>query len=223
MFCYTINITIIKLGSDTMEENLISKKELLDLTGISYGQLYRWKRKNLIPEDWFIKKSSFTGQETFFPKDKILERIDKIKNMKDDLSLDDLAAVFSPVLADVALTREELLSKNIASQMSIDIYEGFHGETKVFPFEKILYAGLLESFLHSGEIGLEEGKLMLQTMESLYKNFEGRNCEILLIRKFGVATCFLALVPNEMYFETGAKLVLKVNISKVIEELKLKL
>ena len=34
-----------------MDETLISKKELLDLTGISYGQLYRWKRKGLIPED----------------------------------------------------------------------------------------------------------------------------------------------------------------------------
>lgn len=49
-----------------MDEKLISKKELLRLTGISYGQLYRWKRKNLIPEEWFIRKSTYTGQETFF-------------------------------------------------------------------------------------------------------------------------------------------------------------
>ncbi len=61
-----------------MEEELISKKEILDITGISYGQLYRWKRKELIPEEWFIKKSSYTGQETFFPKEKILDRINKI-------------------------------------------------------------------------------------------------------------------------------------------------
>ncbi|MFZ7625597.1 DUF4004 family protein, partial [Bacillus cereus] len=50
-----------------MSTDLISKKDLLELTGISYGQLYRWKRKNLIPEDWFVRKSTFTGQETFFP------------------------------------------------------------------------------------------------------------------------------------------------------------
>ncbi len=29
---------------ETMEENLITKKELLEITGISYGALYRWKR-----------------------------------------------------------------------------------------------------------------------------------------------------------------------------------
>jgi DNA-binding transcriptional MerR regulator len=97
-----------------MDNELISKKELLELTGISYGQLYRWKRKKLIPEDWFVKKSSFTGQETFFPKEKILDRIKKIKNMKDDLSLDDIAEMFSPELSDILLEKEELVkSRNI--------------------------------------------------------------------------------------------------------------
>ena len=101
-----------------MEQNIISKKELLDLTGISYGQLYRWKRKNLIPEEWFIKKSSFTGQETFFPKDKILERIGKIMNMKEDLSLDDIASYVSPNPVTVALSKDELKERNIVSEIT---------------------------------------------------------------------------------------------------------
>lgn len=65
---------------------LISKKDLLVQTGISYGQLYRWKRERLIPEEWFIKQPSFTGQETYFPKDKILTRIRAIQELKDPLS-----------------------------------------------------------------------------------------------------------------------------------------
>jgi DNA-binding transcriptional MerR regulator len=210
-------------GGDYVEENLISKKELLELTGISYGQLYRWKRKNLIPEDWFIKKSSFTGQETYFPKNKILERVDKIINMKEDLSLDDLAEVFSPVPTDVSLSKEELLAKNIVSLMSIEIYENYHGETRVYSFESILYIGLLERLLNSGEVGLEEGKLILKTMEENFNKFDGRPCEIILLRKFGVAICFLASSPNEIYIEASAKLVFKVNINKEIEDLKLKL
>ena len=74
----------------------ISKKELLQETGISYGQLYRWKRQNLIPDAWFVKQASFTGQETFFPRERILERIHSILNMKDIYSLEELAAVFAP-------------------------------------------------------------------------------------------------------------------------------
>ena len=74
-----------------MEQELISKKELLERYGISYGALYRWKRKGLIPEDWFIKKATVTGQETFFPKTLICERVEMIMGQKDDLSLDELA------------------------------------------------------------------------------------------------------------------------------------
>ncbi len=33
------------------------------------------------------KKISFTGQETFFPRDKILERIELILSMKEETSL----------------------------------------------------------------------------------------------------------------------------------------
>lgn len=78
-----------------MEQELISKKELLEKYAISYGALYRWKRKGLIPEDWFIKKSTVTGQETFFPRELVCERIELIKKQKDDISLDKLSDHFS--------------------------------------------------------------------------------------------------------------------------------
>ena len=78
-----------------MEQELISKKELLEKYAISYGALYRWKRKGLIPEDWFIKKSTVTGQETFFPRELVCERIELIKKQKDDISLDELSNHFS--------------------------------------------------------------------------------------------------------------------------------
>ena len=78
-----------------MEQELISKKELLGLYGISYGALYRWKRKGLIPEDWFIKKSTVTGQETFFPRKLICERMELIQKQKDDTSLEELSKQFS--------------------------------------------------------------------------------------------------------------------------------
>ena len=78
-----------------MEQELISKKDLLELYEISYGALYRWKRKGLIPEDWFIKKSTVTGQETFFPKALICERVELIKQQKEDVLLDELSKQLS--------------------------------------------------------------------------------------------------------------------------------
>lgn len=72
-------------------EDLISKRELLEHYGISYGALYRWKRLGLIPEDWFLKKSTSTGQETFFHRGQICPRIESILSRPDALSLEEMA------------------------------------------------------------------------------------------------------------------------------------
>lgn len=75
-------------------EELISKKEVLAKYGISYGALYRWKRMGLLPEDWFIKQSTPTGQETFFPKERICQRMEEILAQKNEGSLEALANAY---------------------------------------------------------------------------------------------------------------------------------
>ncbi|MBU3092158.1 YhbD family protein [Clostridium sp. CM028] len=206
-----------------MDKELITKKELLEVTNVSYGQLYRWKRKSLIPEEWFIKKSSYTGQETYFPREEILDRIEKIINMKGDASLDDLAQMFSPQLADVFLNESELLKKKIVTKQTLTMYKNIYGEIKTFSFKKILYISLLEKSLVSGNVSLEESKLIIETLEGNYKSLEGKNCEMIFLRKFGMALCFLITVPNEVYIEKDAKIVLRLNISQCIEDLKIKI
>ena len=73
MFYYNINVTMFREVFI-----MISKKDLLKKMNISYGQLYRWKREELIPENWFMKLSVSSGQETFFEEDLIIPRISKI-------------------------------------------------------------------------------------------------------------------------------------------------
>lgn len=79
---------------DYIEEGLISKRDLLQKYDISYGALYRWKRKGLIPDEWFVKKATVTGQETFFPEKLICPRMESILQLKDEFSLDELSAQF---------------------------------------------------------------------------------------------------------------------------------
>lgn len=227
MLCYDdfinkINYLTIEGNKAMEDENLISKKELLEITDISYGQLYRWKRKKLIPENWFIKKSTFTGQETFFPKDKILDRVEKIKNFKEDVSLDELANIFSPNLSKVFLEENYILNHHIVSQATINLYKCTHEESHGFYFNELLFMNVTDKFLKSGKASLEEGKLIIDTLEKNYENFDGRYCDVVLIRKFGIAICFLMLIPNEIYVEAEAELVLKVNAGECLEELKTK-
>jgi hypothetical protein len=206
-----------------MDEELISKKDLLKETGISYGQLYRWKRKNVIPEEWFIKKASFTGQETFFPKQRILDRINKIKDMKEDLSLDDLAEKFSPQPSSLIMSEQELSERNIVMVNTINIYKSVRGDVTKYDFDNILFMCIMEKFLMSGEVSFDEAKGILGNLEENYGKFKGRDCEIIFIRKFGIGICIILPLLEELYIESTAKLVLKVNIGKFIEELKIKL
>ncbi|MGG0152589.1 YhbD family protein [Bacillus mycoides] len=206
-----------------MITDLISKKDLLELTGISYGQLYRWKRKNLIPEDWFVRKSTFTGQETFFPKEKILERIDKIQTMKEDLSLDELANMFSPSVTEILLAKEDLIRKEITSEPVLQFFMEQTNKMADFQFADILYVYVLEELLQSGDVSLEEGKMVLQVLRENYEAIKHKNCDLVIIRKLGISTSFLVSSVEDLIFEKGTKIVLRVAIMKYTEALKTKL
>lgn len=206
-----------------MSEELISKKDLLELTGISYGQLYRWKRKDLIPEDWFIRKSTFTGQETFFPKEKILKRIDKIQTMKENLSLDELADMFSPNVTDLQLTRDELLKRNIVSTTVVDFYLEQEKGNLQFDFPRMLEVFVLEKLLQSGEINLDEGKILLQVLKDNRALIKQKSGELVITRKLGVSSCLLLIHSEAFHFEKGTKIVTHLSLMTCMEEMKSKL
>ena len=110
--------------------DMISKKELLKETGISYGQLYRWKREKLIPDAWFEKQSSFTGQETFFPRTLILERIHFILTHKDEYSLTELRNLLSPDADSRSYSLMDVATLPNA-QRSAQLYAGMTGCNRI--------------------------------------------------------------------------------------------
>ena len=122
------NVTKERRNSNTME-NLISKKEVLEKYEISYGALYRWKRMGLIPEEWFVKKSAVTGQETFFVRDAICERIETILRLKDRLSLEEIA--------------EQL--KNSETQGALMLEIVWQGGKEKIPLDKIISLSVFNS------------------------------------------------------------------------------
>jgi hypothetical protein len=208
-----------------MEEDLISKKDLLDLTGISYGQLYRWKRKQLIPEEWFIRKSTFTGQETFFPRKMILARIDNIVSMKDDLSLDELADKLSsaPLINKAAVSGEELLERNIVSSLVLDRFGKHLIAEEKYTIEEVMYLFAVDSLLSRGDMNLEEGDLLFRTLQENSARLEGKAWELFFVRKMGVTSFFLAFAPAELIFDEGVRLVSRITVENLMEQLRGKL
>ena len=166
MFCYIISITkhcyVLKRGGLKMDENnLISKKDLLQLTGISYGQLYRWKRENLIPEAWFVKKASFTGQETFFPKDKILKRTSVILELKDKFSLEELGKIFSPESSNRLFRRSDLEDVVEIKETIIEVFTEVFQKDK-FSFIEITFMYIVSKLSQEGRLTESEIRCVVE-------------------------------------------------------------
>ena len=132
-----------------MNENLISKKELLARYGISYGALYRWKRRGLIPEEWLVKKSTFTGQETFFNRELICKRVEEILSKKDSESLEEIARELG--------AKEEEIPKLIISTR--------HGD-KVFNMTDV------------ADIKIGKGEIIISVMKKINEINENNNSEV---------------------------------------------
>ncbi len=100
---------------------MISKKDLLVKMNISYGQLYRWKREGLIPDEWFVKQSVPSGQETFFDETLIIPRIEQILGYKDKYQLDEMKDIFSKD-NDVNYNFKKALNLDIIDPYFLKIY-----------------------------------------------------------------------------------------------------
>jgi hypothetical protein len=96
-------------------------------------------------------------------------------------------------------------------------------KTADFQFADILYVYVLEELLQSGDVSLEEGKMVLQVLRENYEAIKHKNCDLVIIRKLGISTCFLVSSVEDLIFEKGTKIVLRVAIMKYTEALKTKL
>jgi len=201
-------------------DELISKKDLLLQANISYGQLYRWKRKGLIPEEWFIRKSTFTGQETFFPRDKVLLRIEKIKSMQsEDASLDDIADAVAPNLATATMTCDEVRERNLVSAEALELFSAVCDAGEALVFGEIVILSALDSLLKTGDVSIEEGRSVLTALQENYPAFEGRPCDLVFVRRMGLSLSMLVSSSAEMRFEPAARLVARLNLAECAEAL----
>ncbi len=76
------------------------------------------------------KKSAFTGQETFFPRDKILERIELILSMKEETSLDDIANMFMKKDINKEFDIDFILSKEVICNYTKEIFQNLYKKSK---------------------------------------------------------------------------------------------
>jgi DNA-binding transcriptional MerR regulator len=144
----------------------IAKKELLAKTGISYGQLYRWKREGLIPEEWFEKRSSYTGQETFLPRERTLERVKAIQALKDELSLSEIRERLDELQGEAELRKALLaipdMDEGFINSLDLDL------DQMVLTESSLIAVRTLASALHkAGARQAVQQRVIRQVIEAL--------------------------------------------------------
>lgn len=201
---------------------MISKKDLLKETGISYGQLYRWKRENLIPEEWFIKQSSFTGQETFFPREKILSRIKAIQELKDEYSLEELAKMLSPEISQRIFTKEDL---GVIEEIDMDLVPIFTKDLKKssFNFMDIViitaFSKLKKEFY---EIENEQYASMINNIIDYYINLKNMEYSLMIYYKSKEYFAVLCSNTSTIFIDKRLELIKTINLDEISNIIKIK-
>ena len=204
------------------QDEMISKSEILDRTGITYGQFYRWKRMGLIPEAWFHRQSTFTGQEAFLPRAKVLERIERINELKGDHSLDEIAAMLSPDLVRKTYPIAEVEEMDWLSKQALHLFRGVRRGEGTFAFDELVYIGVVGRLQDRGDLVQEQIELaarcLIASFEALGSD-EGRH--LTLARRNSVSQTVLH--SGRCYFDPDTEVLVTVDLDGVVEDIKLNL
>lgn len=194
-----------------MDENLITKKELLELAGISYGALYRWKRMKLLPDEWFIHRSTCTGHETFFPRDKVLARVEEIQTLKETMSLEEIAHHFQPgPPGELALSASDAAAAGIALPPIINQYLALSHQEDPFDYDGLLGLYTFSALLMGGNVSREEAYEVSLAVANTQDISEP---VVYLLRKYGVSFCVTAGEMQKIVFDSSATLAATVSVT----------
>jgi len=202
------------------EEELISKRELLRAARISYGTLYRWKRMSLIPESWFIHKATHTGQETFFPKNRILTRVGRIQELKGELSAEQLKEIFSPNVKSFQIPLADFQSLQLVSKLSITAFTSVFPLKKELVFDDVFAVYVVDHLMRLSGIYLEDAKQVIRMLDRYLSTRKSKEFQLVLLRKMGIPFTVLVKGGEEILIEENTEIVACANLAEFEEALK---
>ena len=193
------------------EEELITKRELLELTGISYGALYRWKRMKLLPDEWFIRKSTYTGHETYLPRDKILARVAEIQSLKDSMSLEEIARRYRPAEPSaLSMSASEIAAAELVAPQAINQYLGLSGREGDFTAEELLELYIFAGLLDEGRLSRQEAYEAAAAAIAAGSELDAP--ALTVYRKFGVSFNVLSGEMQKVICDNGMEPVARVSV-----------
>lgn len=203
-----------------MQEEYISKKQLLRLMQISYGTLYRWKREGLIPEGWFIHKATETGQATFFPKEKIIARILRIKELKGELTVEQMQELFSANVKSFNIPLKDFVELNLVSKLAVTAFSSVYPNKIRLDFNDVFGMYVVDHLMKLSGIYLEEAKQVLRLLCKYLSTESSKEYQLLMLRKLGVPMTVLVRGDEDILLEDNTEVIACANLVEFEEALK---
>lgn len=201
-------------------EELISKKQLLRIAQISYGTLYRWKRMGLIPENWFIHKATDIGQATFFPRTKILARIDRIKDLKGELTAEQMQELFSANVESFKIPLKDFVELNLVSKLSMTAFTSVYPGKDMLDFNDVFGMYVVDHLMKLSGIYLEDAKQVIKLLCKYLSIEASKDYQLLLLRKMGVPMTVLVRGDDDILLEDNTEIIACANLVEFEEALK---
>jgi len=197
----------------------ISKKDLLEKTGISYGQLYRWKRERLIPEEWFVKRSATTGQETYFPREQILDRVEAILELKEEHSLEEirniLASEYSALLGRKRIESLGILPEGLINRLD------YLKEKQEFRRGELAFMVMVIEVAKERDLSEDERDILLERSLPLLDQDRSASSVVFVIDAAGKLYVLIAREGKHPLFDSDIEVVRTASLPDLVAKLKI--
>jgi len=203
-----------------MEEQLISKIELLKVANISYGTLYRWKRLGLIPENWFIHKATDIGQATYLPREKVLARIERIQELKNELTVEQMQELFSANVKSFKIPLKDFRELDLVSKIAITAFTSVFPLKEYLDFNDVFSMYVVDHLMKLSGFYLEDAKQVLRLLCKYLSKETSKDYQLLLLRKMGVPMTVLVKGDEEILLEDNTEIVACANLVEFESALK---
>ena len=165
----------------------------------------------------------FRSQETYFRRAKILERIELILSMKDDVSLDEIAALFNKEEGEKTVDIEQVIAKEVVSTSAIEIFNNLYSGIKEIDKKELIALAVIEKYLLQSMITIDEMKMIIAMLNESFSKLYKEGSNLLLFRKFGISFIVGCNNLDGVVVDSSAIKIIEINLIKEVSEMNLKL
>lgn len=164
--------------------------------------------------------STYTGQETFLPREQILSRVRSILELKDRYSIEEMAKIFSPETVPVGILPQELAQfEEIDKEFLKLLPESYPKERYKF-LDLVFFAALSHCIGKNGFSPHDAAELISRANASVF-TLHSVDRVLLLFSCGGEYHVALCRDETPVLFDTGLEIIEIVHLNQTADQIKL--